>query len=167
MDQKRQTVNILSITNTNQTPKPKILRPRRGSRVVAPLHVRWSQYCLPSVGMFKRRKKGTGGREEGDEEDGQKCKTRRGVQQPSLLLAECVCACACVCMCMCVSFAWRRVVLLPLCGAGRFGGQIIHDSGDSWDLLNLIHHLQHHLVEQMSTLIRLLSSGSRATLGYN
>lgn len=34
---------------------------------------------------------------------------------------------------------------LPLCGARWFGGQVIHDSGDPWDLLDLIYHLQHHL----------------------
>lgn len=34
---------------------------------------------------------------------------------------------------------------LPFCGARWFGGQVIHDSGDPWDLLDLIHHLQHHL----------------------
>lgn len=49
--------NILSITNINQSLSPKILRPGRSggeSRVVAPLHVRTSQYGLPSVGMLKR-----------------------------------------------------------------------------------------------------------------
>ena len=43
---------------------------------------------------------------------------------------------------------WVRVlvlVLLPLCGAGGLGGQVVHDPGDARDLLDLIHHLQHHL----------------------
>lgn len=39
--------------------------------------------------------------------------------------------------------------LFPLCGARWFGGQIIHDSGDAWDLLDLIYHLQHHLLWDM------------------
>lgn len=42
----------------------------------------------------------------------------------------------------------QRCVLgtsLPLRGARWFGGQVIHDSGDPWDLLDLIHHFQHHL----------------------
>lgn len=37
-------------------------------------------------------------------------------------------------------------VLFPLCGAWWFGGQIIHDSGDAWDLFDFIYHLQHHLL---------------------
>ena len=41
---------------------------------------------------------------------------------------------------------WRFwLVLLPLCGARRFGSQVKHHSGDSWDLLDLINHLEHHL----------------------
>lgn len=39
--------------------------------------------------------------------------------------------------------------LFPLCGAGWLGGQIIHDSGDTGDLLDLIYHLQHHLFWDM------------------
>ena len=37
------------------------------------------------------------------------------------------------------------LVLLPLCGAGGLGGQVEHDPGDARDLLDLVHHLQHHL----------------------
>lgn len=40
-------------------------------------------------------------------------------------------------------------VLLPLCGARWFGGQIIHDPGDAGDFLDLIHHFQHHLLWDM------------------
>lgn len=139
--------NILSITNINQSILPKILRPGksgRESRVVAPLHVRPSQYGLPSVGMLKRgvevHEGGSGvrkSREIGKDRQG-------GVHQPSLISVECVCA-------LCVSpidmtSCW---VLFPLCGARWFGGQIIHDSGDAWDLLDLIYHLQHHLGKQI------------------
>lgn len=39
----------------------------------------------------------------------------------------------------------ERASLLPLCGSWRFGREVVHHSGDAWDLLNLAHHLQHHL----------------------
>ena len=116
------------------------------SRVVAPLHVRPSQYGLPSVGMLKRgvgvQEGGGGGVGRGGvgrEEGGQK---RRGVHQPSLVSVECVCA---LCVSACPVVMVSCCVLFPLCGAGWFGGQIIHHSGDAWDLLDLVHHLQHHL----------------------
>lgn len=56
--------------------------------------------------------------------------------------AERVCA---LCVSVCPVGMTSCCVLFPLCGARWFGGQIIHDSGDAWDLLDLIHHLQHHL----------------------
>lgn len=69
------------------------------SRVVAPLHMRPSQYGLPSVGMLKRgvgvQEGGEGGRKVGREEGGQQ---RRGVHQPSLVSVERVCA-LCVSAC--------------------------------------------------------------------
>ena len=40
------------------------------------------------------------------------------------------------------------LVLLPLRGAGGLGGQVEHDPGDAGDLLDLVHHLQHHLNEK-------------------
>lgn len=77
-------------------------------------------------------------------EEGQK--RRRGVHQPSLIYVECVCA---MCVSVCPISMTSCFVLFPLCGTRWFGGQIIHDSGDSWDLLDLIHHLQHHLIKQV------------------
>lgn len=147
IDQKND--NILSITNINQSLSPKILRPGRSGGgeqsssafACAPVTVRSA-----SMGMLKRglevRGRGEGGGGEESKEGGQK---RRRVHQPSLISVDRVCA-------LCVSTSPVGVtscrVLFPLCGARWFGGQIIHDSGDAWDLLDLVHHLQDHLGKQ-------------------
>lgn len=96
---------------------------RRSAFACAPITV-WSAFN----GNVEQRE---GGRRKDEE--------RRGVGEPSLISVTRLCI-----VCDRVS----TPVLLPFCCAWRFGGQVVHDSGDPWNLLDLIHHLQHHLRER-------------------
>lgn len=38
-----------------------------------------------------------------------------------------------------------KTLLFPLCGPGGLGCEVVHDPGNARDLLDLGHHLHHHL----------------------
>lgn len=63
---------------------------------------------------------------------------REWLTGPSCICQECLCT-----ACECVSYAYEVVLLalLPLCGAGGLGSQVVHHSGNARDFLDLIHHL--------------------------
>ena len=144
MDQKNN--NTLSITDMNQSLSPKNIKTREewwesGSTFArAPVTVR----SAFRGNVKERRGKGRGVRS-GEEEKGWKggrTDEKEEFTSPLWYLLSVFCA---SCVSACPVGVTSCGVLLPLCGARWFGSQIIHDSGDAWDLLDLIDHLQHHL----------------------